>query len=133
MPAPKGDTWWAEFARDFVAHAKTGRTAHEFAREKGFSPRTVGTTVKRARERGLISPYRGQHQAPELTSKALQILGEERDAPLIEFSVLISAHSKAEALAEAWDVVTQLESWNPDDGEFHFKPARLKNFGTDGG
>lgn len=138
MSVYHGDEYWARYAERFVRiNATTYRPCQVLAEELGLNPKSVSTTVSRLRERGFLTwPERKKDKA-ELTPKAEALLEliHLREESSIAFEVAIYAKSKAEALAEVWDVVVQLENWDPAKGPFELQPARLRNLGkaTDGG
>lgn len=131
MPAGYSDQYWAEFALRYSEIAADNPTPNREAATKLDIPyASVGTKVSRARKHGFLTKA-GDPRGIQLTEKAIRILEGmtlRAESP-IAFEAPIYAATKEEALAEVWDVVLQLENWNPKDGPFKFEPARLRNLG----
>lgn len=132
MAGYAGDEYWARFAAQYVEASRiTADTpAIELATRLGMERKHIAMNAYRARQRGMmVGGLYGK--LPYLTEKALQILAESghREIPLVDFQPVISANSKAEALALVWDVTIQLESWDPRTGPFKYQPERLKRIG----
>ena len=133
MPAPKGDEYWARWSYGFCQVAKVSMYPNrDYAKIVDMHPRAVSTTVFRMRERGLITQ---RDDGLFLTEKAEELLkrGRRGDVGIVALDLHIRAKSKEEALAEVWDVITQLESWDPRAGEpFRLVPARTKILADEG-
>lgn len=131
MPAGYSDQYWAEFALRYSEIAAENPTPNREVSAKLDIPyASVGTKVLRARQHGFLTKA-GDPRGVQLTEKAKRVLEGmqlRRDSP-IAFEAPIYAQTKEQALAEVWDVVLQLENWNPKDGPFKFEPARLRNLG----
>ncbi len=122
MPAPHGDEYWAQWARDFceVANVWPHRPGVAYAEMIDSDGNTVNTSVKRLRRKGFItSVEEGFH----LTPKAEAILNN-LDVPaesVIAFNIRVMARNKGQALAQLWELETQLENWDPKSGQ-PFRP-----------
>lgn len=131
MAAGYSDQYWAHFAQQYAELAKNDPSPNrEVAELLDIPYPSVGTKVSRARKKGMLTPA-GDPRGIQITAKAKLILEgmEHRANSVIAFEAPIYANTKAEAIAEAWDVVTQLESWDPSKGPFVFQPERLRNLG----
>jgi hypothetical protein len=98
----------------------------------GQPPKSIATTVGRLRARGIIAPLSesgGNRYKPQLTpwAKAEWEKIKLREESKIVFTAEVFANTKEEALAEVWDIVVQLEAWDPKQGPFVFTPARMRN------
>ena len=132
MPAPRGDKYWAKWSYDFCQVAKVSTHPHrDFGAIIDLSPKTVSALVHRMRARGFITP---REQGFQLTALALEALAKVKDpGNVVAFDVNVRAKSKTEALAEVWDVIAQLESWDPRTGApFKLDNARIKKIGQAG-
>jgi len=133
MPAGFGIEYWAMWAEEYVQLANDPDVASpnaEMARRQNMDQKSLGTIVTRLRNRhGLITPFTSHREPPQLTDKALEILGyEKRTEPVVSFTAEIVASSKVRALAQIWAIVNQLESWDDRDGKpFVFNQERLKD------
>jgi len=130
----KGDEHWAVWCRQYIELSEVSPyPAQAMARVTGMTATSVAGIVARLREKGFITPFR-TGEKPRLTAKTLDILERVRlkvESPIV-FDVTVYAKSKAEALAEVWDVITQLEGWDDRNGEpFHYRPNRMKNLGRE--
>jgi hypothetical protein len=135
MPAPFTEEHWALFAQEYVELARQSGVYFpnaELARQLGIDKKIIGTRVFRLRQYGYLEPFTTRAEPPRLTQKALDILERSRHkkAAPVAFKMEVIAKSKAEALAEAWDLVQQLEHWDDRTGEpFQYKPSRMKRLG----
>jgi len=119
MPAPKGDEYWARWAHGYCQVAMVSRRpAADYGAIVDMKPKTVSMTVKRLRESGILVP---KSQGNHLTPRALTALKATENG-YVAFELLIRAETKTKALAQVWDVISQLEHWDPRTGE----PFRLK-------
>jgi hypothetical protein len=118
MPAPKGDVYWAKWAYNFCQVAKVSLYPNrDYGKIVDMDPKSVAGTLFRLRERGFMVP---KDQGNLLTEKSEQLLKQARfkdEGGLVAFDLRVRAKSKVEALSEVWDVITQLESWDPSTGE----------------
>jgi hypothetical protein len=106
-----------------------------------YTKATIGSYVYRCRKWGLLTtlehPKIGSpdvYTRVEVTPKCLAILkkARHRAKAIVSFSVDVHAHSKEEALAELWDLVMQVEHWDPRDGKaFKIKAKRLQKLGSE--
>jgi hypothetical protein len=128
MPAPKGDEYWAKWAYGYCQIAQVSLCpGKDYGRIIDMKPKSVSAMAARMRNRGLMD---GIH----LTPRAEQILerAKFRDEGVIAFDLRVRAKSKAEALAEVWDTISQLEHWDPRTGEpFRLTQARHKMLGSE--
>lgn len=134
MPAPKGEKYWAKWCYDYCQIGKISRYPNrDYAKVVDLPPKTVGSLVNRMRKRGLI--VRMDNGTHELTQHAIDILKTTRgmqDGGVVAFDLKVRARSKTAALAEVWDVITQLEQWDPRSGEpFRLQHERLKKLGVE--
>jgi hypothetical protein len=133
MPAGYGIEYWAIWAEEYVALANDPDVKNpnmEMAQRHNMDPLSLGTIVTRLRNRhGLLTPFTSHREPPQLTEKAMEILGIEKPKEsLVKFTVEIEAGSKVRALAQVWDVVQQLEHWDDRRGEpFKFDQGRIKD------
>lgn len=130
---PKPEIEWVLRAVRFVqASAVSDNPNRDMSRAEGLNIRSAATIAHRLRERGYITPFEKGVPA-KLTPLAESILAEHNHkveaSEYVFFEMAVSARSKAEALAEVWDVVMQLESWEPKDGPFKLQESRMKNLG----
>lgn len=133
MPAGYGIEYWALWAEEYVELCNDPDVKHaniEMARRHNMDEKSLATNVARLRSRyGLITPFISHNQRPQLTDKALEILGVEKPKePLVKFTVKIEAGTKVRALAQMWAIVQQLEHWDDRNGEaFVFDQERIKD------
>ena len=132
MPAPKGDEYWAKWAYGFCQVAKVSMYPNrDYGRIIGMQPKSVGAMAYRMRDRGFMMP---REEGYRLTPRAEEILKQVKfkDEGLVAFDLRVRAASKAEALAEVWDVISQLEHWDPRPGQpFRLSHARHKMLGPE--
>jgi hypothetical protein len=132
MPAGFGIEYWALWAEEYVQLANDPSVKHpnaEMAQRHNIDQTSLGTIVSRLRSRyELITPFTSHRELPQLTDKALEVLGyKDRYEPPVKFTAEIVATSKVRALAQIWAIVNQLESWDDRDGKpFVFDPERIK-------
>jgi len=100
-----------------------------WAEREGIDKKVIGTRVFRMRQYGYLEPFTSRSEPPQLTQKSRDILDKRKfkRVALVSFKMEVTASTKATALAEAWDLVTQLESWDDRTGDpFVYKPGRLR-------
>lgn len=132
MPAPKGEQHWAKWAYDFVQIGKVSdHPNRDFAAVMGHTSNTVGTMALRMRQRGfLLRREDGTYDITQRTQNILNTMRGMQDGGVVAFDLRVRAKTKAEALAEVWDVISQLEHWDPRTGEpFRLSNARIRNIG----
>lgn len=135
MPAPFTEEHWALLAQEYVELARQSGVYFPnalWAQREGIDKKVIGTRVFRMRQYGYLEPFVSRAEPPRLTQKARDILDKRkfRKKALASFKMEVTAITKAEALAEAWDLITQLESWDDRTGEpFQYRPARMKMLG----
>jgi hypothetical protein len=103
----------------------------DYGRIIDMKAKSVSAMVTRMRERGFMVP---KEEGPRLTSRSEALLKQAKfkDEGLVAFDLRVRAKSKAEALAEVWDVISQLEHWDPRTGEpFRLAQARHKMLGAE--
>lgn len=134
MVRSRGEVYWAEFAMKYAQLAKvTNSPVLEMTRmlDNQYTKATIGSYVHRCRKWGLLttldSPRKGAAEVytdVEVTQKCRDILKKARHKAkaVVSFNVDVHVHSKEEALAELWDLVMQVEHWDPRTG----KPLKLK-------
>jgi hypothetical protein len=133
MPAGYGIEYWALFAEEYVALCNdpdVKKPHAEMAKRHNMDQLGLSTSIARLRSRyGLLTPFTSHREPPQLTEKAMEILGIEKpQASLVKFTVEIEAGSKVRALAQIWDVVQQLEHWDDRRGEpFVLNQERIKD------
>lgn len=132
MPAGYGLEYWALFAEEYVALCNDPEVKDpyaEMARRHNISQLALSTYISRLRSRhGLVTPFTSHREPPQLTEKALEILGIEKPKePLVKFTVEVVADSKVRALAQMWAIVQQLEHWDDRHGPFVFDQGRIKD------
>jgi len=134
MPGPKGDEYWANWAYGYCQVAKVSLYPNrDYGLAIGEEPKTISTTVHRLRARGLMTP---KSVGNFLTEKAEALLnqGGFKGAAVVAFDLRLRAKSKEEALAEVWDVISQLEHWDPRTGQpFKLRQGRGKIGAGDNG
>lgn len=124
MPAPKGDEYWARWAYGFCQVAKVSLYPNrDYGKIVDMDPRSVAGTIFRLRERGFMVPKEQGNMLTEKSEKLLKMSKARNDGEIVAFDLRVRAKSKNEALSEVWDVITQLESWDPQAGE----PFRLRH------
>jgi hypothetical protein len=132
MPAPKGDEYWAKWAYGFCQVAQVSLYPNrDYGRIIDMKAKSVAAMVHRMRERGFMIP---KEEGTRLTPRAEEILQQVKfkDEGLVAFDLRVRAKSKEEALAEAWDVISQLEHWDPRAGEpFRLAQARHRMLGAE--
>jgi hypothetical protein len=135
MPAPFTEEHWALLAQEYVELARQSGVYFPnalWAQREGIDKKVIGTRVFRMRRYGYLEPFVSRSEAPRLTQKSLDILAKRKrkQKVMVAFKMEVVADSKAEALAEAWDLVTQLEHWDDRSGEpFQYKPGRIRGLG----
>ena len=128
MPAPLSDEYWALWCYEYVDLSKTTFHANDaMAKARGIGRKSVGSNVMRMRERGFLEPSEGKTKPAKLGPKAEAILHRmgvvQRSRVAIDLQII--GATKAEALAELWDVVAQLEAWDGRAGQpFPYEPNR---------
>ena len=94
------------------------RPAADYGAIVDMKPKTVSMTVKRLRESGILVP---KSQGNHLSARGLEALRTTENG-YVAFELLVRAESKTKALAQVWDVISQLEHWDERTGE----PFRLQ-------
>lgn len=117
MGAPKGDKYWAQWSWDFCQIAKVSPFPNQdYGKIVGMHPKAVSVAVHRMRDRGFITA-KDQGLFPTEKTEILVRNAVGKKTSVVAFELKVRAKTKQEALAEVWDVVTQLESWDPRTGE----------------
>lgn len=132
MAIAKGEEYWAKWSFGFCQMAKVSiNPARDYSRVIDMQPKSVSATVHRMREQGFIVPTGEGHRLTPRSEAILQRI-KFKDEGLVAFDLHIRARTKELALAEVWDVINQLEHWDPRTGEpFKLAQARHKMLGPE--